>query len=159
MNYNFGKFLLICASLGAAQVAAACSCLTRSLPEMVSDSDDIYVAEVASVRRVTRNPQHNERATYEIEVKPLVMFKGQAPESMRLTYTTTYHDESRELLASVDEETEYVINSCDRSYGVGNTFLFFLKRKAPITSVGACSQRAIDSPKPALVRAVRELLP
>jgi hypothetical protein len=159
MINSFAKFLLICASFGAAQLAAACSCSDRPLPELVSDSDDIYVAEVTSVRRVTPQPQHNQRVTYEIEVEPLVAFKGQAPEFMKLTYTTTYHDESLVLVAAEDEIVEYMVTSCDRSYGVGDTFLFFLKRLEPITSVGACTQRVIDSPKPPLVRAVRELLP
>jgi hypothetical protein len=159
MINSIARFLLVCASFGAAQVAAACSCSGRPLPELVSDSDDIYVAEVTSVRRVTQQPRHNEQATYEIEVKPLIVFKGQAPESMKLTYTTTYHDKALVLVAAEDESVEHVVTSCDRSYDMGSTFLLLLKRQEPITSVGACTQRAIESPRPALIRAVRELLP
>jgi hypothetical protein len=159
MINNIAKFLLICGGLIATEAAVACSCAGRPLPEVYADSEDVYVAEVISVRRVTQNPRHNEQATYEIEVRPLMLLKGRAPESMKLNYTTTYHDERLVLAATDDELVEYSVTSCDSAYDVGTTFLFLLKRQEPIASVGMCSQRAHANPQPATIRAIKELLP
>ncbi len=159
MINNIARILLLCGGLFATHAAVACSCAGRPLPEVYADSDDVYVAEVISVRRVTQNPRHNEQATYEIEVSPLMLLKGRAPESMKLTYTTTYHDKRLVLAATDDELVEYSVTSCDSSYGVGTTFLFLLKRQVPIASVGMCSERARADPQPTHIRAIKELLP
>jgi hypothetical protein len=153
------RILLIIALLVATQEAVACSCMRRPLSELYSDSDDIYVGEVTSVRLVTKSPKHNEQATYEVELRPLLLLKGRAPESMKLTYSTTYHDPSVLLAAADDELVEYKITSCDAGYSVGTTFLFLLKRQEPLASIGMCTQRAFERPQPALIRAVRELMP
>jgi hypothetical protein len=159
MINNIAKILLISIGLMATQESVACSCAGRPFLEVYADSDDAYVAEVTSVRRVTPNPRHNDQATYEIEVRPLMLLKGRAPESLRLNYTTTYHDKSLVLGATENELVGYSMTSCDSSYSVGTTFLFLLRRREPIASVGMCSERALASPQPAQIRAIRELLP
>ncbi len=153
------RILVLVAGLLFTQIVAACTCARTPLPELFGDSDDVYVAEVVSVRRLTQEPVHNQPAAYEVEVRPLMTLKGRAPESMKLTYTATYHDKSLPLGAAPVRSDMLPMMACETSHNVGTTILFLLKRQVPLTSLGSCSQRAVDNPKPDDIKAIRELLP
>jgi hypothetical protein len=150
------RTVLTIASLVASQVGNACSCAPRDVPALYRDSGLVYLAEVSSVRLVTRIPRHNARATYEIELRPLRLFKGRDPGMQKARYASTYHDMSPKLPRFEDEQSDFVlldeivVSSCDEKYQVGEVFLILKKQKEPLGTVGYCSR--------GFVRATEELL-
>ena len=137
----------------------ACSCAPRDLDALSRDSDFVYFAEVTLVRLVTRKAPHNSRVTYEAELRPLRRFKGGDPGVQKVRYTSTYHDNSPELASTDSEGREFVINSCDQSYRVGQVFLIFKKRNVALGDVGYCTPRVVSNPTAEHVRILERLLP
>ena len=159
MSKRIAVFIAVIGSVIASGKASACSCVSRDLKQLYSDSDVVYVAEVTLVRLVTRNPMHNSRAVYEIELRPLRIFKGRDPGVQKARFTSTYHDKSPVVPSPDGELREVAINSCDMNYVIGEVFLILKKRAESLGTVGYCSPGFVHNPTVEHIKLIERLSP
>jgi hypothetical protein len=151
--------ILIIFSCGTSQSLMACSCAPRDFGSLFRESDFVYVAEVTSVRLVTKWVPHNAQATYEVELRALRRFKGDDPGAQKATYTATYHDRTPDIATIDGERREFVINSCDHRYEVGQVFLIFQKRNVPLGNLHYCTPGFVSNPTAEHIRILEGLVP
>jgi hypothetical protein len=159
MLKRFALFLMTALPIAASPIAMACRCAHRNYEALYIDSDFVYFAEVTLVRLVTKGPPHNARVVYEAELRPMRRFKGGDPGVQKLRYESTYHDNSPNLADDVGEGREFVINSCDHGYEIGQVFLIFKKRSAPLGTVGYCTAGVVPDPTTEHIRILEALAP
>jgi hypothetical protein len=146
----FRLFAIVLVSLVctvSSELAVACSCAPGNLKQLYSDADVVYFAEVALIRMVTKEPVHNSQATYELEFRPLRIFKGRDPGVQKARYSSTYHNNIPWIPGREDvRRVGGVVNSCDTIYTVGEVFLILKKRSEPLGTIHNCSWKFFRSP-------------
>ena len=129
-------------TLGASGSALPCSCLHVPASEVYAQSDFVYVARVAELRLVTKNPVRNSSAEYEVTFEPIRRIKGGDPGRRTARFQHTFQGmTSEDLRPPASEEKQFTISSCDIRYPLEELYIVFLKKNEPLGTIGMCSSR------------------